>query len=192
MKTIEEFIQRLQNDPEFEQRAHAFEDSDEFINFLKNEGYDFTLEQLLDTFKNEEVTDQLVTLSPGPVPGVQAFIQRLESDPEFERQAQAFENDDDFMEFAKIAGYDFTLEELTAGFKGGKAALYLGDQGSPIPNKVDAIPAPWLPDDSESLQQADPSPQGGQAQDRPRVLIPIIEGVSGGRRRGMKWRSIES
>jgi predicted ribosomally synthesized peptide with nif11-like leader len=53
MKTLEEFIQRLQVDAGFEARAQAFDNGDELIAFARGEGYDFTLEQLMDEFQPE-------------------------------------------------------------------------------------------------------------------------------------------
>jgi len=54
MKTVAEFIQRLQDDPAFEKQAQAFEHGDELIAFVKRQGYDFTLEQLMGEFEREE------------------------------------------------------------------------------------------------------------------------------------------
>jgi len=54
MKTVAEFIQRLQNDPAFEKQAQAFEHGDDLIAFAKRQGYDFTLEQLMSEFEPEE------------------------------------------------------------------------------------------------------------------------------------------
>jgi predicted ribosomally synthesized peptide with nif11-like leader len=191
MKTIEEFIHRLKNDPEFEQQAHAYEDSDEFLHFLKSEGYDFTLDQLLDIFKDEEVAE-LMMPTPVAAPGVEAFIQRLKDDPEFERQAQAFENDDAFMEFVQKAGYNFNLDQLMTGFKRGPESLNPQTLVSPPPLKVAASPTLRLPDGSDSLHQADHSSPDAPAQKQTVKLIPKFEGVSGGRRRGIKWRNTES
>ena len=51
MKTLGEFIQRLQDDAAFEEKAQAFENGDDLMAFVKREGYDFTLEQLTTEFK---------------------------------------------------------------------------------------------------------------------------------------------
>ncbi len=51
MKTLGEFIQRLQEDAAFEKQAQAFDNSDELMAFVRLEGYDFTLDQLMDEFK---------------------------------------------------------------------------------------------------------------------------------------------
>ncbi len=42
MKTLGEFIQRLQDDAAFEKKAQAFDNGDELMAFVKTEGYDFT------------------------------------------------------------------------------------------------------------------------------------------------------
>jgi predicted ribosomally synthesized peptide with nif11-like leader len=54
MKTLEEFIQRLQNDAAFEKQAYAFDHGDDLMAFLKREGYDFTLEQLMHALQPAE------------------------------------------------------------------------------------------------------------------------------------------
>lgn len=191
MKTIEEFIQRLQNDPEFEQQAQAYENSDEFMNFVKSEGYDFSLDQLLDKFNHEdEGTDQSVAPSPVSTKSVEEFIQRLQEDPEFEHQAQAFENDAAFMEFVRNEGYDFTLDQLTDGFKQGMGLLQPQDQKPPTSLKAVEMPLPRPPDSAELGQQSAPSPSSEKGQKRPGIS-PKLEGVVGGRRRGMKWRETD-
>ncbi len=192
MKTVEEFIQRLHNDPEFELQAQAYENSDEFMNFLKSAGYDFSLDQLLDKFKHEEeVTNQRAEQSTVTTKTIEEFMQRLEDDPEFEHKAQAFENDDEFMEFVKSEGYDFTLDQLMDGLKQGKGLLKFQAKRPPTPLKIVETTLP-LPDGSEFLQQADPPSHGAEAQKRPGALSPKFEGIAGGRRRGMKWRNGDS
>ena len=51
MKTLGEFLQRLEDDSAFEKKAQAFNNGDELMAFVKSEGYDFTLEQLTSAFK---------------------------------------------------------------------------------------------------------------------------------------------
>ena len=192
MKTVEDFIHRLHHDPEFEQRANAYEDSDEFLNFVKSEGYDFTLDQLLEMFKEEQAGPPK-TASPPTAHTLEAFIQRLEQDPEFERQAQSFDNNDDFMEFVRKAGYDFTLDELTASFKQSKEAVKpeTQQQQPPLPVKLEALSAPQPVVAPESSKPPEPSVDDSQTQKRPARQIPKFDGFSGGRRRGMKWRDVE-
>ncbi len=51
MKTLGEFLQRLEDDSIFEKNAQAYNNGDELMAFVKGEGYDFTLEQLTRAFK---------------------------------------------------------------------------------------------------------------------------------------------
>ena len=51
MKTLGEFLQRLEDDSIFEKNAQAYNNGDELMAFVKGEGYDFTLEQLTKAFK---------------------------------------------------------------------------------------------------------------------------------------------
>jgi predicted ribosomally synthesized peptide with nif11-like leader len=67
MKTLEEFIQRLQNDAAFEKQAQAFDHGDDLMAFVKREGYDFTLEQLMSEFKaGEKLPAKPGGLAPAP------------------------------------------------------------------------------------------------------------------------------
>jgi predicted ribosomally synthesized peptide with nif11-like leader len=205
MKTVKDFVHRLHHDPEFEQRAHIYEDSDEFMNFVKSEGYDFTLDQLLEMFKGEEA-ESPETAEPPTSPGVEAFIQRLEQDPEFERQAQSFENNDAFMEFVRKAGYDFTLDQLTGAFKRNQKEEVkpeVQQQPPSPPAKLEALPAPQpaaavepvkLPETSvlEPVKPPETSVDASQTQERPVRLTPKFKGFIGGRRRGMRWSDGES
>jgi predicted ribosomally synthesized peptide with nif11-like leader len=193
MKTVEEFMQRLQEDPEFELQAQAYENNDDFMSFAKSAGYDFTLDQLLEKFKHEEEGAPQPS-EPPPVTAktVEEFIQRLENEAEFELQAHAFENDDAFMEFVRREGYDFTLDQLTDGFKQGQGLLEARALVPVAPLEVAETLTPRLPSGSELIQPPDPVPDDAEAQKRPGTLFPKFEGVSGGRRRGMKWRNADS
>jgi predicted ribosomally synthesized peptide with nif11-like leader len=67
MKTLEEFIQRLQDDAGFEKQAHAFDQGDDLMAFVKREGYDFTLEQLMNELEPEEkLPAKTAGLAPAP------------------------------------------------------------------------------------------------------------------------------
>lgn len=89
MKTLEEFIQRLQDDPAFEKQARAFEHSDDLIAFVKREGYDFTLEELMSEFERAEKSPGKtgdpapppadVSPSPAPRPDGAGFPQQPET-----------------------------------------------------------------------------------------------------------------
>ena len=87
MKTVQEFIQRLQDDPAFERQAHAFDHGDDLIAFVKRQGYDFTLEQLMSEFAREE---QLPAESSGLAPAdVSPLPPPRPVEPEFPRQPEA-------------------------------------------------------------------------------------------------------
>jgi predicted ribosomally synthesized peptide with nif11-like leader len=193
MKTIEEFIQRLRNEPEFEQRAHSYENSDDFVAFVKSEGYDFTLDQLLDQFNDQPATDPPVAQSPVPVKTIEGFIQRLENDPEFEQKARAFENDAAFLKFVENEGYDFTLDQLKAELKQENGVLKPQAEKPSASEKAMVISRPQIPEGPEVNKPADTAPHDGEeGQKRPGKLYPKFEGSNGGRRRGMKWQSVDS
>jgi predicted ribosomally synthesized peptide with nif11-like leader len=67
MKTVQEFIQRLQDDPAFEKQAHAFDHGDDLMAFVKRQGYDFTLEELMCEFERVEKSPGK-TADPAPPP----------------------------------------------------------------------------------------------------------------------------
>ena len=74
MKTLEEFIQRLQDDAAFEKQAQSFNHGDDLMAFVKREGYDFTLEQLMSEFGPGE---KLSAETGGMPPAVRAAIERI-------------------------------------------------------------------------------------------------------------------
>jgi predicted ribosomally synthesized peptide with nif11-like leader len=110
MKTLEEFIQRLQVDTGFEARAQAFDNGDELIAFARSEGYDFTLEQLMDEFQQqaklraeakEEArapTDESASSPPGP------------EDPEISTQPEVSLNHTENASLGEVENRDSTLE----------------------------------------------------------------------------------
>lgn len=65
MRTLAAFIQRLQDDPAFERQAQTFDNGEDLIAFVKREGYDFTLEQLMSEFARQE---QLPPKTAAPAP----------------------------------------------------------------------------------------------------------------------------
>ena len=94
MKTVEEFIQRLQNDPAFERQAHAFEHGDDLIAFVKLEGYDFTLEQLMSEFERAEQSPAK-TGGPAPPPvDVSPSPPPMPDEAEFPSQPEIFSSPD--------------------------------------------------------------------------------------------------
>jgi predicted ribosomally synthesized peptide with nif11-like leader len=65
MKTLGEFLQRLEDDSGFEKKAQAYNNGDELMAFVKGEGYDFTLEQLTKAFKERaNLPPQAESLAP--------------------------------------------------------------------------------------------------------------------------------
>jgi predicted ribosomally synthesized peptide with nif11-like leader len=66
MKTLAEFIQRLQEDAAFEKQAQSFDHADDLMAFVKRKGYDFTLEQLMREFESGE-KPRAETGGPAPV-----------------------------------------------------------------------------------------------------------------------------
>jgi predicted ribosomally synthesized peptide with nif11-like leader len=105
MKTLEEFIQRLQDDPAFEKQAHAFDSGDDLIAFVRREGYDFTLEQLMREFERaskspaepEGLAPPPADASPPPPP--------RPDEPEFPSQPESLSGDDTI---SKSGNNDFT------------------------------------------------------------------------------------
>jgi predicted ribosomally synthesized peptide with nif11-like leader len=104
MKTLAEFIQRLQDDPVFDKQARAFDDGDDLIAFLKRQGYDFTLEQLMREFQrskklkeNGGLAPPLVGASPSPppMPDEAALPSRVEALSRKERGAPLLETGND-------------------------------------------------------------------------------------------------
>jgi predicted ribosomally synthesized peptide with nif11-like leader len=74
MKTLGEFLQRLEDDAAFEKKAQAFNNGDELMAFVKGEGYDFTLEHLTCAFQQRaDLPPQAQVTAPAP-PDVSASI----------------------------------------------------------------------------------------------------------------------
>jgi predicted ribosomally synthesized peptide with nif11-like leader len=137
MKTIQGFIQRLHNDPEFEHKAQAFDNNEDFLAFINSEGYDFTLDQLLEAFNLEkESQGHQVDTGEAPQKTLKDFIQRLQNDPEFEKKAQVFENNEEFMAFVRSEGYDFNLDELLKEFNDDKGSRETTVDISAVPKKT--------------------------------------------------------
>ena len=111
MKTLEEFIQRLQDDAVFEKQTQAFEHGDELIAFVKREGYDFTLEQLMSEFEPEEkLPAETGGLAPAPA-DVSAFTSPWPDEAEFPRQPEAFSGGERGTALLKRGNDDFTREQ---------------------------------------------------------------------------------
>jgi predicted ribosomally synthesized peptide with nif11-like leader len=99
MKTLGEFVRRLQVDAAFEKQAQAFDNGDELMAFIKSAGYDFTLDQLADEFKqgaNLPTEEERPTPAPPAVsastpsgPDGAAFLKQPEGFPQGEKSLRS-------------------------------------------------------------------------------------------------------
>jgi predicted ribosomally synthesized peptide with nif11-like leader len=103
---------------------------------------------------------------------VAEFIQRLQDDPAFEKQAQAFEHGDDLIAFVKRQGYDFTLEQLMSEFE--REEGLPAETGGPAPAPADASPAPPLKPDEGELPRRPETPAAGES-----AASPLETGLGG-------------
>ncbi len=78
MKTLKEFIQRLQDDTAFEDKARAFVSDDELMAFVRSEGYDFTLEELAAEL---QVAPRAAVVDPAPLTEKAAAGMKPEAGP---------------------------------------------------------------------------------------------------------------
>jgi predicted ribosomally synthesized peptide with nif11-like leader len=108
MKTLAAFIQRLQDDPAFEKQAQAFDRGDDLIAFVKREGYDFTLEQLMSEFaRREKLPAETGALAPAPA-DVSPSPPPRPDEPEFPRQPEALSSGERGTDLPKRGDEDFT------------------------------------------------------------------------------------
>jgi len=108
MKTLEEFIQRLQDDAAFEKQAYAFDHSDDLMAFAKREGYDFTLEQLMGEFEpGDKSAAETGDLAPAPV---SASPPPIPEEGEFPRQSEALSSPERGVGLLKREHSNFTRE----------------------------------------------------------------------------------
>jgi predicted ribosomally synthesized peptide with nif11-like leader len=110
MKTLGEFIQRLQDDAAFEKQAQAFLTGDELMAFVKDEGYDFTLEQLMYEFKHgAKLPTEADGVAPAPT-DAGAATGRMPEDTAFPRNSEAFPNGEKSTALPRSESHDFTRE----------------------------------------------------------------------------------
>ena len=110
MKTLEEFIQRLQDDPAFEKQAQAFDHGDDLIAFVKREGNDFTLEQLMREFeRGEKLAAETGGMAPAPAEVSPSPPPRPDQ-AEFPRQPEVFSSPERGTDLPKRGNDDFTRE----------------------------------------------------------------------------------
>ena len=110
MKTLEEFIQRLQDDPAFEKQAQAFDHSDDLIAFIKRQGYDFTLEQLMSEFaRREQLPAESGGMAPAPA-DVSPSPPPIPDETEFPRQPEVWLSEEGAASPLETGHGDFTPE----------------------------------------------------------------------------------
>ena len=108
------------------------------------------------------------------------FIQRVQVDPTFEKQAQAFDNGDEFIAFVKSEGYDFTLEQLMDEFKHGAELSAEAGGMAPAPTDAGAV-TPWPPDDREFSPSLKPSPKAKKVRPWESLAATTLPGSHWGR-----------
>jgi predicted ribosomally synthesized peptide with nif11-like leader len=148
-----------------------------------------------------------------PMKTLAEFIQRLQDDPAFEKQAQAFDNGEDLMAFVKSEGYDFTLEQLTIEFKHEAKLGAEAGETAPAPQGADAPPGQMdqdaaFPGGPEAVPEGEPSPvvptggshdfnrqQASEGFETPEAEEESPEGmprINGGRHRGFSSQRLKS
>ena len=117
MKTLREFIQRLQDDAAFEKKAQAFVTGDELMAFVKREGYDFTLEQLTSEFKHRaKLPTEAGGMAPAPS-DVRASTPPRPDDAAFPRKPEAIPPSEQSTAFPKSGRGDFTRGQPGVGLQ---------------------------------------------------------------------------
>jgi len=113
MKTLSEFIQRLQDDAAFEKQAQAFDHGDDLMAFAKREGYDFTLEQLMNEFgQGEKLSAETGGLAPTPAPADASASDPPRPDKaEFLGKPEAFSGSEKGTALLKRGSDEFTREQ---------------------------------------------------------------------------------
>ena len=110
MKTLAEFIQRLQDDAAFEKQAHGFDHGDDLMAFVKREGYDFTLEQLMNELEPEEkLPAETGGLALAPA-DMSASTPPRPEEAEFPRKSEALFSPERVKALPKRGNDDFTRE----------------------------------------------------------------------------------
>jgi predicted ribosomally synthesized peptide with nif11-like leader len=108
MRTLAEFIQRLHDDAAFEKQAQSFNHGDELMAFVKSEGYDFTLEQLMREF---EPGEKLPAETGGTAPAdLSASTPPRPDEAEFPRQPEALFSPERITALPKSGNDGFTRE----------------------------------------------------------------------------------
>ena len=110
MKTLQEFNLRLQDDAAFEKQAQSFNHGDDLMAFVKREGYDFTLEQLMSEFEpGEELPAATGGVAPTPA-DMSASTPPRPGEAEFPSKSEALSSPERGTALPKRADDDFTRE----------------------------------------------------------------------------------
>jgi predicted ribosomally synthesized peptide with nif11-like leader len=137
MKTLEDFIQRLQVDTAFEKQAQAFDNADDLMAFVKSQGYDFTLEQLMREFKQgAKLPAEAAGLAPAPM-DVRASTPPKPDGGTFLRKPEAFPNGGKSPAPPKSGSPDFTREQPGPGLQKPK-------RETPLPGPAEESPGGFL------------------------------------------------
>jgi predicted ribosomally synthesized peptide with nif11-like leader len=140
MKTLGEFIQRLQDDAAFEKRAQAFDNGEELMAFVKGEGYDFTLEELTIEFKQgAKLLKEADGMAPAPT-DAEASTGRIPEEAAFPRKPEAFPNGKNGKKstaLLKSGSHDFTREPPGKGLQKPKGEM-------PPQGPEEKLPGGWL------------------------------------------------
>jgi len=125
MKTLEAFIQRLQDDAAFEKQAQAFDHGDDLMAFVKREGYDFTLEQLMSEFgPGEKLPAETGGMAPAPAPAdMSASTPPRPDDAAFPRKTEAFSSAERSTALLKRGNNDFPREQPMERLQQPKGAM---------------------------------------------------------------------
>ena len=117
MKTLRAFIQRLQDDPAFEEKAQAFDNGNDLMAFVKREGYDFNLEQLANEFKQRgKLPTEAGEVAPAPMT-INASTPPRPDDAAFPRKPEAIPPSEPSIALPKSGSSDFTREQPGVGLQ---------------------------------------------------------------------------
>ena len=123
MKTLGEFIQRLQDDAAFEKKAQTFVTGDELMAFVKDEGYDFTLEELTNEFKHGvELSKEADGMAPAPT-DAGAATGLMPEDAAFPRNPEAFLNGEKSTALTGSESHNFSREQPGEGLQKPKGEM---------------------------------------------------------------------
>ena len=99
---LDAFLEKLESDPALEEQFEIAENPEAVIAIAKSAGFAITVEDLKNAaIDSEEEPSEL-----------DAFLDKLESDPELEEQFEKAESIEEEVAIAKSAGFAITVEDL--------------------------------------------------------------------------------